>query len=222
MGKHSAPAQHKIKRTCVGALAAGALIGTPTLLPHHSSTPQARAASDSDWDSLAQCEAGGNWNTNTGNGFQGGLQFTQGTWQAYGGGQYAPTANGATREQQIAVGEKVLAGQGWGAWPACSSKLGLRSGSTPRTAATSTGTTQSSTSSNTQVATRDAKKSTPAPDPLDAPFSDGQQLINILNGLKSDPVVGKVIAQVPVEDVAALIQTPQVRQFVDNLNNTQS
>ncbi|MVU79183.1 DUF3235 domain-containing protein [Nocardia sp. ET3-3] len=94
----------------------------------------ASAAPDSDWDRLAQCEAGGNWAINTGNGFQGGLQFSPGTWNAAGGGEYAPTANQATREQQIAVAEKVLATQGWGAWPSCSSSLGLTSGSTPRQA----------------------------------------------------------------------------------------
>ena len=83
-------------------------------------------ANGSVWDSLAQCEAGGNWAINTGNGFSGGLQFTPSTWLAYGGGQYAPQAHLATREQQIAVASKVQAGQGWGAWPACTAKLGLR------------------------------------------------------------------------------------------------
>ena len=83
-------------------------------------------ANGSVWDSLAQCEAGGNWAINTGNGFSGGLQFTPSTWLAYGGGQYAPQAHLATREQQIAVASRVQAGQGWGAWPACTAKLGLR------------------------------------------------------------------------------------------------
>ncbi|PBC37817.1 resuscitation-promoting factor [Rhodococcus sp. ACPA4] len=78
------------------------------------------------WDAIAQCEATGNWAINTGNGFYGGLQFTQSTWQAFGGGEYASRADLATREQQIAIGEKVRAGQGWGAWPSCTSKLGLR------------------------------------------------------------------------------------------------
>ena len=89
-----------------------------------SSAPS--VANGSVWDSLAQCEAGGNWAINTGNGFSGGLQFTPSTWLAYGGGQYAPQAHLATREQQIAVASKVQAGQGWGAWPACTAKLGLR------------------------------------------------------------------------------------------------
>lgn len=78
------------------------------------------------WDALAQCEAGGNWATNTGNGYAGGLQFSPSTWLAYGGGEYASTADQASREQQIAVAEKVQASQGWGAWPACTAKLGIR------------------------------------------------------------------------------------------------
>ncbi|WP_433610846.1 transglycosylase family protein [Prescottella agglutinans] len=82
-------------------------------------------ASGSVWDSIAQCEATGNWSINTGNGYYGGLQFNQSTWAAYGGTQYAPRADLATREQQIAVAEKVQAAQGWGAWPGCTSKLGL-------------------------------------------------------------------------------------------------
>ncbi|MGN0101519.1 MAG: transglycosylase family protein [Dietzia sp.] len=78
------------------------------------------------WDSIAACESGGNWAINTGNGFSGGLQFHPQTWIGHGGGQYAPSAHLATREQQIAIAEKVQASQGWGAWPACTAKLGLR------------------------------------------------------------------------------------------------
>lgn len=83
-------------------------------------------AGGSVWDRLAQCESGGNWAINTGNGFYGGLQFTASTWRAYGGGAYAPLAHQATREQQIAIAQKVQASQGWGAWPACTRKLGIR------------------------------------------------------------------------------------------------
>ncbi|HHX86329.1 MAG TPA: DUF348 domain-containing protein [Actinomycetales bacterium] len=78
------------------------------------------------WDSIAQCESNGNWSINTGNGFSGGLQFHPQTWAGHGGTQYAPSAHLATREQQIAIAEKVQASQGWGAWPACTAKLGLR------------------------------------------------------------------------------------------------
>ncbi|MCQ9675834.1 resuscitation-promoting factor [Corynebacterium sp. BF-R-2] len=83
-------------------------------------------AEGSVWDAIAQCEATGNWSINTGNGFSGGLQFTPSTWAAFGGNEYAPQAWQATREQQIAVAQKVQAAQGWGAWPACTAKLGLR------------------------------------------------------------------------------------------------
>ncbi|MGH2476251.1 MAG: transglycosylase family protein [Candidatus Limnocylindrales bacterium] len=75
------------------------------------------------WDRLAECESGGNWSISTGNGYYGGLQFSQGSWQAAGGS--GNPAN-ASREEQIRVAENLRAQQGWGAWPACSSKLGLR------------------------------------------------------------------------------------------------
>lgn len=78
------------------------------------------------WDALAACESTNNWAINTGNGFSGGLQFTPSTWLAFGGGKYAPMAWQATRDQQIEIAEKVLAVQGWGAWPACTRKLGWR------------------------------------------------------------------------------------------------
>lgn len=69
-----------------------------------------------EWDNVAQCESSGNWNTNTGNGYYGGLQFSQSTWDAYGGQQYASRADLATPDQQKAVAKKTLEGQGWGAW----------------------------------------------------------------------------------------------------------
>ena len=125
MGRHSAKNRMAAKFTAgTVALGAAAAIMAPT----------ASAAPDSDWDRLAQCEAGGNWHINTGNGFHGGLQFNPQTWQANGGGQFAATADQATREQQIVVAERVLASQGWGAWPACSASLGLNSAPTQRTA----------------------------------------------------------------------------------------
>jgi resuscitation-promoting factor RpfA len=89
----------------------------------------ATAAPDSEWDRVAACESGGNWGINTGNGYHGGLQFSQGTWAAHGGGEYASSANQATRDQQIAVAERVLATQGRGAWPVCGRGL---SAATPR------------------------------------------------------------------------------------------
>jgi uncharacterized protein YabE (DUF348 family) len=78
------------------------------------------------WDSLAKCEAGGNWAINTGNGFYGGVQFDQNTWERQGGLRYAPRADLATREEQIAIAEVTRARQGWGAWPVCSGRIGAR------------------------------------------------------------------------------------------------
>ncbi|MBH1979923.1 transglycosylase family protein [Candidatus Saccharibacteria bacterium] len=78
----------------------------------------------SSWEQIAQCESGGNWSINTGNGYSGGLQFSPGTWSAYGDG--SASAAQASKEAQIAAAEKVLAAQGWGAWPSCSAKAGLR------------------------------------------------------------------------------------------------
>ncbi|GMA20755.1 transglycosylase family protein [Arsenicicoccus piscis] len=82
-------------------------------------------AAGSVWDSVAACESGGNWSINTGNGFYGGLQFTRSTWLGFGGGQYAPRADLASKSAQIAVAQRVLASQGPGAWPVCSRKAGL-------------------------------------------------------------------------------------------------
>ncbi|WP_327077475.1 transglycosylase family protein [Janibacter sp. Soil728] len=77
------------------------------------------------WDSVAECESGGDWDINTGNGYYGGLQFSYDTWLAYGGDQYAPTADQATTAQQVEIAQKVLEGQGPGAWPVCSQEAGL-------------------------------------------------------------------------------------------------
>jgi resuscitation-promoting factor RpfB len=78
------------------------------------------------WDSLARCEAGGNWSINSGNGFYGGVQFDQGTWERNGGLRYAARADLATRDEQIAIASVTQSRQGWGAWPACSARLGAR------------------------------------------------------------------------------------------------
>ncbi|WP_225845891.1 transglycosylase family protein [Streptomyces sp. HPF1205] len=84
----------------------------------------ARAADSGVWDRIAQCESGGNWHIDTGNGYYGGLQFSAATWRSYGGGRYAPTADRAGREQQIAIATKVQRADGWGAWPVCARKAG--------------------------------------------------------------------------------------------------
>ncbi len=98
-------------------------------------TAPAEAAPTSTWDRLAQCEASGNWHIDTGNGYYGGLQFSMSTWRGH-GGSGNPAA--ASKSTQIRIGERVLASQGWGAWPACSAKLGLRGSSSSTSAAHAT------------------------------------------------------------------------------------
>jgi len=102
---------------------ASASAQTPSSLPVATSYPSYYGGSYSgggvNWNAIAACESGGNWGTSTGNGYYGGLQFSEGTWLANGGGQYASTAAGASRSQQIAVAQRVLGSQGIGAWPVC-------------------------------------------------------------------------------------------------------
>jgi hypothetical protein len=114
--KHRLPSKGVRYATLVGV--AGAAVAVPLL-----GATTASAASGSQWDQVASCESGGNWSINTGNGFHGGLQFTNSTWAAYGGSAYASQADQASKSQQIAVAEKVLAGQGKGAWPVCGVNL---------------------------------------------------------------------------------------------------
>ncbi|MFE0101179.1 transglycosylase family protein [Streptomyces sp. NPDC059009] len=102
-----------------------ALVGTTVTV---AGAGTADAAPVSVWDAVARCESGNRWNINTGNGYYGGLQFTASTWRAYGGGRYASLAHLATKAQQIAIAEKVLASQGPGAWPVCGPRAGLSRG----------------------------------------------------------------------------------------------
>lgn len=104
------------------ALLALVLVGNAPVVMSGS----AEAASLRTWDRLAQCESGGDWHINTGNGFYGGLQFTSSTWRGFGGRQYAPNAHQASRTEQIRIAERVKRVQGWGAWPVCSRKINVR------------------------------------------------------------------------------------------------
>ena len=122
------------------------------------SMPAANAVDGATWDALAQCESGGNWSINTGNGFYGGLQFTQQSWNGVGMSGSPATA---TRAQQIEAGERLLAIQGWGAWPACSAKLGLygKTGAAPTYTEPTTVAAQSQTQ---QTYTAPAAQAAPA------------------------------------------------------------
>ena len=101
---------------------------TTTTAAAPPTAPNYDAGDGSRWDQLAQCETGGNWAANTGNGFGGGLQFmhqrSYSTWLSFGGGEYAPHPWEASREQQIDIAERVLASSGYGAWPGCSRRFG--------------------------------------------------------------------------------------------------
>lgn len=115
-GKHRRPS--KATRVATLAGVTGVAIAAPLMAAGNAS-----AATASEWDAVAQCESGGNWSINTGNGYYGGLQFSASTWAAYGGTAYASTADKASKSQQITIGEKVLAAQGKGAWPTCGTGL---------------------------------------------------------------------------------------------------
>ncbi|MEU5363459.1 transglycosylase family protein [Streptomyces sp. NPDC005925] len=118
-GKHRRPtAFRRSTRAMAVAGVAGAAVAGPLM-----ASGTASAATASEWDAVAQCESGGDWSINTGNGYYGGLQFSASTWAGYGGTQYASSADQASKAQQIEIAEKVLAAQGKGAWPVCGTGL---------------------------------------------------------------------------------------------------
>jgi len=140
VARHRKPSKARtfaLRGATVGVVAGAAALGL--------GAGTASAAPDSTWDAVAQCESTNNWSINTGNGYYGGLQFSQSTWNAYGGQEYAARADLASREQQIAIAEKTLAGQGWGAW-ACA-YAGGGEGSTERSVSGSSSSSESSGSS---------------------------------------------------------------------------
>jgi nucleoid-associated protein YgaU len=154
------PRHLRVSKTTKRTLAVAAAVGiggvAPALLGQADS-----ASAATNWDAIAACESGGNWGINTGNGYYGGLQFNQGTWKAYGGGQYASRADQASKSQQIAVAERVLNGQGIGAWPVCGKRAGStstgkssnESGSTPSSRSTGRSTSRSTGASTSTHAT---------------------------------------------------------------------
>ncbi|MDQ0490316.1 transglycosylase family protein [Streptomyces cellulosae] len=126
-GRHRRYQPNRINRASLTVTAGGAGMALPLM-----GTGTAQAADVDTWEKVAACESTDNWDINTGNGYYGGLQFSQSTWEAFGGTRYAPRADLATKDQQIAVAEKVLDGQGPGAWPTCSVRAGLtRDGADP-------------------------------------------------------------------------------------------
>ncbi|MFI5886407.1 transglycosylase family protein [Streptomyces sp. NPDC051554] len=171
--RENAPETHRKGQVRTTAVLAGAALLAPLGLL--AASGNAAAADSGVWDRIAQCESGGNWHINTGNGYYGGLQFSAGTWRAYGGSAYAATADQASKSAQIAVASKVQRAQGWGAWPVCSAKAGA-SGSAPAASSgtvsekstkkkTNKSTTESTSESTTKKSTKKATPSKPAKTP---------------------------------------------------------
>lgn len=148
-----------IRRTAVALALGGLSVGA-------LAAPSANAADLATWEKLAQCESGGNWSINTGNGFYGGLQFTQQSWNGVG---MSGSPHTASKEAQIEAGERLLALQGWGAWPACTAKYGLSGAATPTY--TNSGAVQSAPAATTStvVAPQSTVQAPVAPAPATVP-----------------------------------------------------
>jgi hypothetical protein len=125
-GRHALPTSPSRPVLRAGIVAAAAVTGPLAITGTAMAAPSVSPDSNATWDRLAQCESTQNWDADTGNGFKGGLQFTDSTWREFGGRQYASSPDEASREEQIRVAKKVQDEQGWNAWPTCSEKLGLQ------------------------------------------------------------------------------------------------
>ena len=124
-GRHAAPSASR-PLLKAGVVAAAAVTGPLAITGTAMAAPSVSPESNATWDRLAMCESTQNWEADTGNGFKGGLQFTDSTWSEFGGERFASAPDEASREQQIRVAKKVQDEQGWNAWPTCSEKLGLQ------------------------------------------------------------------------------------------------
>lgn len=190
-----------IKRTAAAILLAGCGIA--------SVAPASNAADLATWEKLAQCESGGNWSINTGNGFYGGIQFTQESWNGVG---MTGSPHTASKETQIEAAERLLAIQGWGAWPACSAKYGLSGAATPTytnpaekatvtsAPATQTVAPQSAQGQNVYVA---PVATTATVEPATAPVAQAEPVVEA-------PVVQEPVVQSPVTTEPAIKQVTPV------------
>ncbi|MFI8199998.1 transglycosylase family protein [Streptomyces sp. NPDC085942] len=177
-GKHRRPS--KAVRIATLAGVAGAAVAVPLM-----GATNASAASVETWDAVAQCESGGNWSINTGNGYYGGLQFSQSSWAAAGGTQYAARADLASKDQQIATAEKLLDMQGPGAW-ACAGAGGLTNdGVDPGVSAGSGQSRQAQPERQAeQPTTRSEQRSAPQAAPKAAPQAESKKTVTTPTGEK--------------------------------------
>jgi resuscitation-promoting factor RpfA len=153
MPKHALPSKSFTRRAVATAAIAGAAIAVPVMMAGSAS------ADSVNWTAIANCESSGNWADNTGNGFYGGLQFTESTWLAYGGGSYAQYPYDASESDQIAVAENVLAGQGIGAWPVCGANADSGTSYSGTNTDGSSSSSSSSDASNTSSSSDDSSSS---------------------------------------------------------------
>jgi resuscitation-promoting factor RpfA len=184
--KHAALRTKPVRRR----LAAVAVAGAATIAGGMVTATSASASTV--WDRVAACESGGNWSINTGNGYYGGLQFSDRTWDAFGGERYAGTADRATKSQQISVAQKVLSRQGPGAWPTCGARAGL---TRANGGAVNVGSTA------TQAASRSSVR--------EAPVTAGRLVVDGLRGPKTNAAIerwvgGSVNGNLSRSDVQAL------------------
>lgn len=175
----------------------------------------AQAASTATWDALAQCESTGNWAINTGNGYYGGVQFSLSTWRAFGG---SGLPSNASKAEQIRIAERVLATQGWGAWPACSAKLGLsgKSGSIASSATVKkTATTTSAKVTPKVVKAPVAKKAPVAQKAAAAPAKVAAPAKKVVAATPIAPKAVAAKAAAPVERVAkkTVAQAPVAKSY---------
>jgi LysM repeat protein len=199
MGKHRRPSRRFSKAFRFAGLAG--VTGTAIAAPLVTAT-SASAATQSQWEAVAQCESGNNWHINTGNGFHGGLQFTSSTWAAFGGTNFAPEADQATEVQQISVAENVLAHQGKGAWPVCGhglAKTPYNGSSSSTSNHRKAGKTNNSTSSRTEpiapapIAPAPIAPVAPAPSVPTAPSSRGHEGHGIYTVKPGDTLSGVAV-----------------------------
>ena len=193
-----------IRRTAAALAIGGAVAATMSM-------PAANAVDGATWDALAQCESGGNWSINTGNGFYGGLQFTQQSWNGVGMSGSPATAS---RAQQIEAGERLLAIQGWGAWPACSAKLGLygKTGAAPTyTEPTTTVAAQSQTQQTYTAPAAQAAPAAPAAQaaPAAAPAAPAAQAAPAAPAAQAAPAAPAVEAPAAAAPAAAPVAAPK-------------
>jgi hypothetical protein len=152
----SAPGRHRKPSNTRGRIIASTVAATAVVAAPLALSAAPAQAAGSVWDGVAACESGGNWHINTGNGFYGGVQFTNSTWRGYGGAKYAPRADLATKAQQIDIAKRTLASQGPSAWPVCSIRAGLTrsnggASATGNTSSTSSSSARSSNSTSTST-----------------------------------------------------------------------